>query len=69
MFSVPDLFSWGLDYIGTEAKSGESEGEGESEEGGSSVATRECSCEGAVCNCCVNFNVTFIDLGGPGKED
>ncbi|XP_046661988.1 uncharacterized protein LOC124355089 [Homalodisca vitripennis] len=55
--SITDIFSWGLDYIGTEGKS---------EEGDPTLATRQCSCEGPVCNCCVNFNVSFVDLGGPG---
>ncbi|XP_063226629.1 uncharacterized protein LOC134533005, partial [Bacillus rossius redtenbacheri] len=26
----------------------------------------KCSCEGPACDCCVDFNLTFIDLGGPG---
>ncbi|CAG9796743.1 unnamed protein product [Diatraea saccharalis] len=27
---------------------------------------RSCACKGAACVCCVNFNITFVDLGGPG---
>ncbi|KAL4716588.1 hypothetical protein ACJJTC_010252 [Scirpophaga incertulas] len=27
---------------------------------------RSCACKGPACVCCVNFNITFIDLGGPG---
>ncbi|GJQ71867.1 hypothetical protein Trydic_g15871 [Trypoxylus dichotomus] len=25
-----------------------------------------CTCNGPSCNCCVDFNITYIDLGGPG---
>lgn len=24
-------------------------------------------CKGPACVCCVDFNITFIDLGGPGE--
>lgn len=27
---------------------------------------RTCECKGATCMCCVDFNLTYIDLGGPG---
>ncbi|XP_063839004.1 uncharacterized protein LOC135088050 [Ostrinia nubilalis] len=27
---------------------------------------RTCACKGPACVCCVNFNITFVDLGGPG---
>ncbi|XP_045458086.1 uncharacterized protein LOC123668364 [Melitaea cinxia] len=27
---------------------------------------RNCMCKGPACVCCVDFNITFIDLGGPG---
>ncbi|XP_049762500.1 uncharacterized protein LOC126088403 [Schistocerca cancellata] len=27
---------------------------------------RACSCEGPACTCCVDFNFTYVDLGGPG---
>ena len=25
-----------------------------------------CSCEGPSCNCCVDFVLAYIELGGPG---
>lgn len=28
---------------------------------------RNCMCKGPACVCCVDFNITFIDLGGPGE--
>ncbi|GBP13202.1 hypothetical protein EVAR_93155_1 [Eumeta japonica] len=27
---------------------------------------RNCMCKGPACVCCVNFNITLVDLGGPG---
>ncbi|XP_045493013.1 uncharacterized protein LOC123692318 [Colias croceus] len=27
---------------------------------------RNCLCKGPACVCCVDFNITFVDLGGPG---
>ncbi|CAK1601794.1 unnamed protein product [Parnassius mnemosyne] len=27
---------------------------------------RNCMCKGPACICCVDFNITFVDLGGPG---
>ena len=27
---------------------------------------RNCMCKGPACVCCVDFNITFVDLGGPG---
>ncbi|KAJ4437852.1 hypothetical protein ANN_13791 [Periplaneta americana] len=30
------------------------------------LVERSCSCEGPACNCCLDINITFIDLGGPG---
>ncbi|KAL0851359.1 hypothetical protein ABMA28_007176 [Loxostege sticticalis] len=27
---------------------------------------RTCACKGPACVCCVNFNITIVDLGGPG---
>lgn len=30
--------------------------------------TRSCACNGPACMCCVDFNLTYIDLGGPGKR-
>lgn len=29
---------------------------------------RNCLCKGPACVCCVDFNITIVDLGGPGKE-
>lgn len=41
--------------------------------GSSEVQTRQdnegistCDCAGPACQCCVDFNLTYIDLGGPG---
>lgn len=28
---------------------------------------KNCICNGPSCICCVDFNMSFIDLGGPGK--
>ncbi|XP_026471028.1 uncharacterized protein LOC113375306 [Ctenocephalides felis] len=28
--------------------------------------TRSCFCDGASCTCCADFNLTIIDIGGPG---
>ncbi|KOB74603.1 Uncharacterized protein OBRU01_08862 [Operophtera brumata] len=28
---------------------------------------RNCMCKGPACVCCVNFNITIVELGGPGK--
>ncbi|PSN41708.1 hypothetical protein C0J52_07766 [Blattella germanica] len=30
------------------------------------LVERSCACEGPSCNCCLDFNLTYIDLGGPG---
>ncbi|GFG28537.1 hypothetical protein Cfor_08895 [Coptotermes formosanus] len=30
------------------------------------LVDKSCSCEGPSCNCCLDFNLTYIDLGGPG---
>lgn len=27
---------------------------------------KSCKCDGPSCRCCVDFNMTYIDLGGPG---
>ncbi|KAJ9597174.1 hypothetical protein L9F63_026934, partial [Diploptera punctata] len=32
----------------------------------SDLVERSCACEGPSCNCCLDFNLTYIDLGGPG---
>ncbi|XP_028028060.1 uncharacterized protein LOC114241425 [Bombyx mandarina] len=29
-------------------------------------SSRNCLCKGQACVCCVNFNMTFVDVGGPG---
>ncbi|XP_068626960.1 uncharacterized protein [Battus philenor] len=31
-----------------------------------SQPNRNCMCKGPACICCVDFNITFVDLGGPG---
>lgn len=32
-----------------------------------SQPNRNCMCKGPACICCVDFNITIVDLGGPGK--
>ncbi|CAH0562486.1 unnamed protein product [Brassicogethes aeneus] len=32
----------------------------------SSTSQKSCVCNGPQCMCCVDFNLTYIDLGGPG---
>lgn len=27
---------------------------------------KNCTCSGSSCLCCINLNLSFIDLGGPG---
>lgn len=34
--------------------------------GSGADAKRNCLCNGPSCICCVDFNMSFIDLGGPG---
>lgn len=29
--------------------------------------SKNCICNGQSCICCLDFNISFIDLGGPGK--
>lgn len=29
---------------------------------------RNCTCSGSNCMCCINLNLSFIDLGGPGTQ-
>jgi hypothetical protein len=31
------------------------------------IVDKSCSCEGPSCSCCLDFNLSFIDLGGPGE--
>lgn len=28
---------------------------------------KNCTCSGVDCLCCINLNLSFIDLGGPGE--
>ncbi|PNF36902.1 hypothetical protein B7P43_G08861 [Cryptotermes secundus] len=30
------------------------------------IVNKSCSCDGPSCSCCLDFNLSFIDLGGPG---
>jgi len=30
------------------------------------LVAKSCSCEGPSCNCCVDFVLPYIELGGPG---
>lgn len=29
---------------------------------------KNCTCSGSSCLCCINLNLSFIDLGGPGTK-
>ncbi|XP_059614500.1 uncharacterized protein LOC132260426 [Phlebotomus argentipes] len=49
-----------LDYFTVQAENREGEGESDSEN------EKSCECEGFSCSCCVDFNMSLIDLGGPG---
>lgn len=30
--------------------------------------SKNCICKGLSCICCLDFNISFIDLGGPGEK-
>ncbi|XP_063929577.1 uncharacterized protein LOC135141918 [Zophobas morio] len=53
--NILDLWQW--DYGGGIEKRDDSS---------DSSAPRTCKCDGPSCMCCVDFNLTYIDLGGPG---
>lgn len=58
------------DYI-TDPLARDADGAAASSAGGAAAATaadsrRNCLCNGPSCICCVDFNLTFVDLGGPG---
>ncbi|KAG8228333.1 hypothetical protein J437_LFUL009378 [Ladona fulva] len=57
---ILDVVAWGLDYVMDIPKL--EKREGEEEEG-----ARNCFCESPLtCICCMDFNLTFVNLGGPG---
>lgn len=53
---IADLLYWDND--------GDAQGRDENSE---STAQKSCVCNGPSCMCCVDFNLTYIDLGGPGN--
>ncbi|XP_069669419.1 uncharacterized protein [Periplaneta americana] len=57
--SILDMFTWdGLLETPDESQQRDNEP--------NELVERSCSCEGPACNCCLDINITFIDLGGPG---
>ncbi|GAB0096152.1 uncharacterized protein DMENIID0001_116280 [Sergentomyia squamirostris] len=50
-----------LDYFAIKAENREGEAEEEASEN-----EKSCECEGFSCSCCIDFNMSLIDLGGPG---
>ncbi|GLV32273.1 uncharacterized protein CBL_11770 [Carabus blaptoides fortunei] len=54
--SIFDLLTWNLEPEDTSS----------TKRDGSTTNPQSCACNGPSCMCCVDFNVTFIDLGGPG---
>jgi len=58
---IADMFTWdGLFDISDESLQ-------QRDNEPSDLVDKSCSCEGPSCNCCLDFNLTYIDLGGPGK--
>lgn len=56
-----DILEWSISSKSPELRAEETDDE--SPPGGQ----RSCLCDGPSCICCIDFNLTFIDLGGPGK--
>lgn len=42
-------------------------GENESRQNNGDAGSKNCICNGPQCICCLDFNISFIDLGGPGN--
>ena len=61
---VADVFSWDglLDFSPEDVQQ-------QRDNEPSDIVERSCSCEGPSCDCCLDFNLTYIDLGGPGKRE
>nr|CAD7400840.1 unnamed protein product [Timema cristinae] len=58
--SILDLLSWNLDA------SQEDTSVQRDSESSAPINLKTCNCEGPTCRCCVDFNLTYVDLGGPG---
>lgn len=41
--------------------------ENESRQNAGENGQRNCICNGPQCMCCLDFNISFVDLGGPGN--
>ncbi|XP_052128922.1 uncharacterized protein LOC113213266 [Frankliniella occidentalis] len=78
---ITDLVWWGADMLAGSGADGEQRDGSESGAGGAAGAAaggaaaagspaagprRTCHCSGPACMCCLDFNMTYIDLGGPG---
>nr|CAD7264795.1 unnamed protein product [Timema shepardi] len=57
-----DLLSWNLD-----AREEDTSVQRDSESS-APINLKTCNCEGPTCRCCVDFNLTYVDLGGPGAR-
>ncbi|XP_055685839.1 uncharacterized protein LOC129791625 [Lutzomyia longipalpis] len=55
-FLIVSVYGGILDYLTVEAENRDDETDNE----------KTCECEGFSCSCCVDFNMSLIDLGGPG---
>ncbi|XP_059487379.1 uncharacterized protein LOC132203547 [Neocloeon triangulifer] len=55
---LSQLLSWDLGLTKDEAKADAKQGPG--------TPISNCVCDGPGCVCCTDFNLTYIDLGGPG---
>lgn len=42
-------------------------GENESRQNNGDSGSKNCICNDNQCICCLDFNISFIDLGGPGE--
>lgn len=52
------FFSFQIDFL---------TGENESRQNNGDPGSKNCICNDNQCICCVDFNISFIDLGGPGE--
>lgn len=43
-------------------------GENESRQNNGDSGSKNCICNDNQCICCLDFNISFIDLGGPGES-
>ncbi|KAK3927928.1 Alpha,alpha-trehalose-phosphate synthase [UDP-forming] 1 [Frankliniella fusca] len=72
---ISDLVWWGADMLAGSGPDAEQRDGAESAAAGAGAAgaagssagpRRTCHCSGPACMCCLDFNMTYIDLGGPG---